>query len=107
MKKINDTANTKFQSGNAEHEEMLKLLWDIHFSEEYQRIGSHWKSLGFQGKDPATDFRGMGLLGLSQLIFFGNEYPDESNEILQKSQGMYDTTWYYAIERFEVVFLPA
>jgi hypothetical protein len=29
-----------------------------------------WTEIGFQGNDPATDFRGMGLLGLIQLVHF-------------------------------------
>jgi hypothetical protein len=33
-----------------------------------ERISDHWAELGFQGKDPATDFRGMGVLGLDQLL---------------------------------------
>lgn len=32
------------------------------------RIGQHWGEIGFQGDDPATDFRGMGLLGLKNLV---------------------------------------
>lgn len=32
------------------------------------RIGRHWSDIGFQGDDPATDFRGMGLLGLTDLM---------------------------------------
>jgi hypothetical protein len=31
--------------------------------------------LGFQGKDPCTDFRGMGLLGLDVLVYLGELYP--------------------------------
>ena len=31
------------------------------------RINSSWKDIGFQGEDPKTDFRGMGILGLSNL----------------------------------------
>ncbi len=27
-----------------------------------------WQNLGFQGDDPKTDFRGMGLLGLLNLL---------------------------------------
>ncbi|KAJ1354650.1 hypothetical protein KIN20_011643 [Parelaphostrongylus tenuis] len=34
---------------------------------ECPRIGSHWQNVGFQGCDPATDFRGTGILGLVQL----------------------------------------
>ena len=29
-----------------------------------------WESVGFQGKDPATDFRGGGVFGLEQLVHF-------------------------------------
>ena len=32
------------------------------------RTGHHWTEIGFQGDDPATDFRGMGLLGLQNLV---------------------------------------
>ena len=28
------------------------------------RHTKQWQEIGFQGKDPATDFRGMGILGL-------------------------------------------
>jgi len=32
------------------------------------RISAQWTFIGFQGNDPATDFRGMGLLGLLNLL---------------------------------------
>ncbi|CAG2182739.1 unnamed protein product, partial [Oppiella nova] len=34
-----------------------------------RRFGNHWEDVGFQGTDPATDLRGIGLLGLLQLLF--------------------------------------
>lgn len=34
------------------------------------RFGPHWEEVGFQGSDPATDFRGVGLLGLLQPTAF-------------------------------------
>ena len=36
------------------------------------KISKRWSDIGFQGTDPSTDFRGMGLLGLVnlQLVFF-------------------------------------
>ena len=30
------------------------------------RYGSHWETIGFQGTDPSTDLRGVGILGLVQ-----------------------------------------
>jgi hypothetical protein len=32
------------------------------------RISNEWQEIGFQGSDPATDFRGAGYLGLKQLL---------------------------------------
>uniref|UniRef100_A0A8C6TAK0 ELMO/CED-12 domain containing 1 n=1 Tax=Neogobius melanostomus TaxID=47308 RepID=A0A8C6TAK0_9GOBI len=55
---------------NQEHEEMLLKLWkelrpDTPLS---GRISKQWCEIGFQGSDPKTDFRGMGLLGLHNLL---------------------------------------
>ena len=35
-------------------------------------VSEAWKLLGFQGTDPSTDFRGMGLVGLQHLLYFAN-----------------------------------
>ena len=35
-----------------------------------RRIGSHWQEIGFTGVDPADDLQTVGLLGLTQLIYF-------------------------------------
>jgi len=32
------------------------------------RLSREWEEIGFQGQDPATDFRGAGILGLNQLL---------------------------------------
>lgn len=47
---------------------------------------ARWKELGFQGADPSTDFRGMGLLGLDQLVAFATHAPKSAHNILQQSQ---------------------
>jgi len=33
------------------------------------RYGEHWEDIGFQGNDPSTDLRGVGLLGLVQALY--------------------------------------
>ncbi len=33
------------------------------------RISHQWTEIGFQGDDPMTDFRGMGLLSLQNLMY--------------------------------------
>ena len=32
------------------------------------RVSKQWQDIGFQGDDPKTDFRGMGMLGLLNLL---------------------------------------
>jgi guanylate kinase len=34
------------------------------------RYGPHWEDIGFQGNDPVDDLRGVGMLGLMQLLWF-------------------------------------
>ena len=38
-------------------------------------------SIGFQGSDPITDFRGGGLLSLSQLIYFCENYTERARNL--------------------------
>ena len=38
-----------------------------------RRFGAHWGVVGFQGKDPGTDLRGVGMLGLVALLYFVEE----------------------------------
>ena len=66
-----------FERGNQEHEAILESIWD-RVTDSSPRTGGRytkeWGRLGFQGKDPATDFRGAGLLGLDVLHHFSGEY---------------------------------
>ncbi|XP_072119221.1 ELMO domain-containing protein 1 isoform X2 [Mobula birostris] len=62
----------QYDSENPHHEEMLMKLWtflrpDVTLD---GRISKQWCEIGFQGDDPKTDFRGMGMLGLYNLVFF-------------------------------------
>jgi hypothetical protein len=45
-----------------------------------------WKDIGFQGKDPATDFRGVGVFGLWNLVFFAETYPKRYKRLLDKAR---------------------
>jgi hypothetical protein len=40
-------------------------------------ISDKWKDIGFQGKDPRTDFRGGGHLSLLGLLYVVDNYPSE------------------------------
>jgi hypothetical protein len=76
----------QFDSSNAEHEKVLKSLWSALKDEPLaNRKSKQWTEIGFQGDDPATDFRGMGLLGLKQLVFFAERFPDSARLVLTNS----------------------
>ncbi|GAA6023835.1 hypothetical protein JCM8202_003650 [Rhodotorula sphaerocarpa] len=47
--------------------------------------GKHWQKLGFQNTSPATDFRGVGLLGLKALLYFAHTYGDRAAEIVHEA----------------------
>eukprot|EP00756_Hemistasia_phaeocysticola_P001140 Hpha_TRINITY_DN10817_c0_g2::TRINITY_DN10817_c0_g2_i1::g.23296::m.23296 len=77
-----------YDSGNPSHEALLQRLWKaLHKGEEYPaRKGGHWEALGFQGRDPATDFRGGGVLSLLHLVFVAERYPEEVRQLLEDSE---------------------
>ncbi|KAI5698248.1 hypothetical protein M8J76_014881 [Diaphorina citri] len=80
-------ARTQYDAENAEHEEKLLRLWqmlkpDVPLN---SRVTKQWQTIGFQGDDPKTDFRGMGILGLDNLLHFASEYPTTAQHVLQHS----------------------
>ena len=48
-------------------------------------VSEEWGELGFQGKDPSTDFRGMGMLAANQLLFFSEKRQTTAIRILTES----------------------
>lgn len=65
VKELWSMQRVSFDKDNVSHGEMLRSLWHgFAPQEEFQAIGDRWKDFGFQGKDPTTDFRGTGMLGL-------------------------------------------
>ncbi|KAF1497660.1 ELMO domain-containing protein 1, partial [Eudyptula minor] len=49
------------------------------------RISKQWCEIGFQGDDPKTDFRGMGLLGLYNLVYFAEWDTEIAQQVLSDS----------------------
>ncbi|XP_018418914.1 PREDICTED: ELMO domain-containing protein 2 [Nanorana parkeri] len=62
-------------------------FWDLLMPHENlkSRITKQWGDIGFQGDDPKTDFHGMGILGLTNLLYFSRHYTEESRAILSHS----------------------
>ncbi|ETW05979.1 hypothetical protein, variant 2 [Aphanomyces invadans] len=70
-----------YDSKNDEHEALLEQLWS-NLKPDVRRTGGRytkeWGEIGFQGQDPMTDFRSMGLLALKQLVYYTEHYPVEA-----------------------------
>ncbi|XP_025067483.1 ELMO domain-containing protein 2 isoform X3 [Alligator sinensis] len=68
---VENLRKVPYDSDNEEHEEKLIKLWNLLMPHENlkARITKQWCNIGFQGDDPKTDFRGMGLLGLVNLVY--------------------------------------
>ena len=79
-----EAAKTPYSESNAAHEKLLMRLWDT--LRPAQRLSarksSDWEQLGFQGDNPATDFRGMGTLGLHNLVAFATTCGLDANRLL-------------------------
>ncbi|XP_078066833.1 ELMO domain-containing protein 2 [Mustelus asterias] len=84
---IENLRKQPFDSSNKQHEDMLKKLWNLLMPHVHleSRITKQWGDIGFQGDDPKTDFRGMGMLGLHNLVFFGDHYTETARQTLSHS----------------------
>lgn len=74
--------DTVFSHQNAGHTRMLQEIYQSLLPEE---TNIDWGNIGFQGKDPASDFRGMGLLGLVQLHYFSTQCTLQARDVLNMS----------------------
>ncbi|CAM9636570.1 unnamed protein product [Pylaiella littoralis] len=75
---------TKYDAEDPAHVAQLEALWAS--LKPGSRRTDGWESLGFQnGERPESDFRGMGLLGLHQLVFFAEARNVEAQQILSGS----------------------
>nr|XP_046272100.1 ELMO domain-containing protein 2 [Scatophagus argus] len=81
---VEDLRKRVYNSESQEHEAMLLKLWDLLMpaAKLESRITKQWGDIGFQGDDPKTDFRGMGMLGLINLVFFSENYTEEARQVL-------------------------
>ncbi|XP_048007663.1 ELMO domain-containing protein 2 [Leguminivora glycinivorella] len=84
---VEEMRKTPYDCMIPDHEEKLLKLWNLLVPNEdlESRVTKQWQYIGFQGDDPKTDFRGMGLLGLENLLFFASEYPQAASHVLSHS----------------------
>uniref|UniRef100_A0A7C9DX64 ELMO domain-containing protein n=1 Tax=Opuntia streptacantha TaxID=393608 RepID=A0A7C9DX64_OPUST len=87
--RLQSRIDVAFDSSNAEHQEALRALWNAAFPGEklHDLISEQWKEMGWQGKDPSTDFRGGGFISLENLLFFARKFPKSFQDLLRKQEG--------------------
>ncbi|XP_042430153.1 ELMO domain-containing protein A-like [Zingiber officinale] len=78
-----------YDSSKKEHQEALKAIWGAAYPgvELLGLISEQWKDMGWQGKDPSTDFRGGGFISVENMLFFARNYPRSFQDLLQKQNG--------------------
>ncbi|PFH31213.1 ELMO/CED-12 family protein [Besnoitia besnoiti] len=83
------------ESGDVRNLEKFSRLWGLLMPHHRLpgRICKEWKELGFQGEDPATDFRGCGELGLDSLVFLASRFPSHARCMLEASR---DSRYWYS-----------
>jgi ELMO/CED-12 family len=74
-----------YSAENPAHEKLLNRLWTTLMpGKERQggRISRDWGVIGFQQRDPASDFRGGGMLGLEQLVHMASTRTNAARRML-------------------------
>ncbi|CAF0943819.1 unnamed protein product [Brachionus calyciflorus] len=80
----------KFSKENPKQLKLLFELWSSLNNEpdfKFESIKNRkWRELGFQGDDPTTDFRGMGMLALNSLNYLVTKHNDIARNLYSKSK---------------------
>ncbi|KAJ3680561.1 hypothetical protein LUZ60_016839 [Juncus effusus] len=89
LQRLQNRIEVSYDRSNDDHQESLKTLWYTSYPgiELLGLISEQWKEMGWQGKDPSTDFRGGGFISLENLLFFAKTFPKSFHELLKKQNG--------------------
>nr|XP_009419377.1 PREDICTED: ELMO domain-containing protein A isoform X2 [Musa acuminata subsp. malaccensis] len=82
----------------------LKHRMNVYF--DALRREHQWKEMGWQGRDPSTDFRGAGFISLENLLFFAKTFSNSFQRLLNKQCGK-RATWEYpfAVAGVNITFM--
>ncbi|XP_073119059.1 uncharacterized protein [Henckelia pumila] len=89
LQRLQNRIDISYDSSIREHQEALRELWRAAFPKEELcgLISDQWKEMGWQGKDPSTDFRGGGFISLENLLYFARNFPRSFQDLLRKQEG--------------------
>nr|GMD95289.1 ELMO domain-containing protein A isoform X1 [Ipomoea batatas] len=78
LRRLQHRMKVCFDASKQEHQEALRALWHATYPDQelHGLISDQWKEMGWQGRDPSTDFsRGAGFISLENLLFFAKTFP--------------------------------
>ncbi|CAK4497925.1 unnamed protein product [Aphanomyces euteiches] len=83
-------------AGDQVYESLLVHLWTAltDITGPFEREGEGWMNIGFQRKNPDTDFRGGGLLALKCLVYVCNMHPEKMNFLFRDQMPETNKRWY-------------
>ncbi len=96
-----------FDEANADDEALLESLWTLLRPDVRRRGGrvtDEWQELGFQGSNPATDFRGMGVLGLESLVHFARAHSSAARRVCNESLVPHNKWFSFAITHINLAY---
>lgn len=88
INEIEELRLRKFSFDNLHDSELIFDVWSsLKGSEDKldNKITKRWSEIGFQGMDPSTDFRGMGMLSLLNLHYFSTNKSEQARQVYNKS----------------------
>ncbi|GER56073.1 ELMO/CED-12 domain-containing protein [Striga asiatica] len=104
LQRLRQRAKVHFDASRPQHQDALRALWSATYprQELHGLISDQWKEMGWQGKDPSTDFRGAGFISLENLLFFAKTF-----SILLRKQSGKRAIWEYpfAVAGVNITFM--
>mmetsp|Transcript_33473 Transcript_33473/g.64113 ORF Transcript_33473/g.64113 Transcript_33473/m.64113 type:complete len:289 (-) Transcript_33473:512-1378(-) len=79
-----------YDGQDARHAAALRRLWELALPGRTlpeSMVTPEWKDMGWQGTNPATDFRSAGLISLQHLLYLGERHPRTFQRLLNKEEG--------------------
>ncbi|KAL0327373.1 UNVERIFIED_CONTAM: ELMO domain-containing protein A [Sesamum angustifolium] len=73
LKRLRHRTKVQFDASRPEHQEALRALWYATYPDQELQslVSDQWKQMGWQGRDPSTDFRLLSFIERSRFHFFG------------------------------------
>ncbi|GAA47514.1 chromodomain-helicase-DNA-binding protein 1-like, partial [Clonorchis sinensis] len=83
----NALKSTVFDPDNIAHQLLLTQLWNdlAPVEQNADPPSRRWSLIGFQTDNPHTDFRGMGILSLKNMVYFSNHHTKLARSLLSAS----------------------